>query len=247
MGGKELELVFDKYCDGSNCAQPGSFLESEMVGLLGSLITKEELEPHIESITTSIDKTLGSLGSADSEAPIDRTIRDLAATMDNLASSTSRFSGLMDKSSKNLEVTLANMAVLTDALVSSNTKLSGILNDVSKLTSDLSKVSISETVGKSNVTIDQAGRSLKALEETMSQATLMVKDLNKILSGMEKGDGTLGLLLNDNKLYTDLQSTTKNMNLLLQDIRLNPKRYFKVFGKKVPAYEYPTEDPATGK
>lgn len=167
--------------------------------------------------------------------------------MDNLANSTSRFSSLMDRSSKDLEVTLSNMATLTEALVSSNAKLSSILNNVNTLTNDLSKISLSETVNKSNSTIDQAGASLKSLETTMNEATLMVKDLNKVLATMDSEDGTLGLLLNDKQLYTDLQATMTNMNLLLQDIRLNPRRYLKVFGKKVPDYEYPSEDPAVGK
>ncbi len=246
IGGKELELLFDKYCSGSNCAKIGSYLKSETVGLLGSIITPAELDPHIQSITSSIDNTLGNLGRADSQAPLDRTIRDLSTTMDNLAISTSRFSNLMNSSSKDLEVTLANMALLTESLVNSTAKLSGILNDVSKMTADLSTVSFSETVGKSNAAIDQASMSLKSLETTMNGATTMVSDLNKIVKGLENGDGSLGLLLNDKKLYSDLTATTKNMDLLLQDIRLNPRRYFKVFGKKVPDYEVPESDPASG-
>ena len=161
-----------------------------------------------------------------------------------MASATSNMANLMNKSSKDIQTTMSNMAVLTDALVSSNAKLSAILNDFGKLTSDLSKVSISETVSKSNATIDQAGTSLKSLETTMNEATVMVTELNKIVSGMANGEGSLGLLMNDKQLYTNLQSTTKNMDLLLQDIRLNPKRYFKVFGKKVPDYVLPEDDPA---
>jgi len=244
MGGKELELIFDKFCDGTNCAESGAYLKSERIGLFGSIISPEELDPHIESITSSIDKTLGKLGSPESNTALDNTIRNLSVTMDNLANSTSRFSNLMDKSSRDLEVTLSNMAILTESLVNSNTKLSAILSDVGTLTADLSKISLSETVSKSNSTIDQAGASLKSLETTMNEATLMVKDLNKVLAAMDSKDGTLGLLLNDKQLYTDLESTMQNMNLLLQDIRLNPRRYLKVFGKKVPDYELPAVDPA---
>jgi len=62
---------------------------------------------------------------------------------------------------------------------------------------------------------------------------------------MENGDGTLGKLLNDETLYTNLNETTREMDLLLQDIRLNPRRYFRVFGKKSRDYELPEDDPAT--
>jgi len=47
-------------------------------------------------------------------------------------------------------------------------------------------------------------------------------------------DGSLGLLLNDPKLYRNLESTTYKLNILLDDFRTHPKRYVNVsvFGKK---------------
>ncbi len=243
MGGKEFELVFDKYCDG-NCAQNGAMLQSKTIGLLGALITPEEINPHIESITASIDKTIGKLGKGETDAPLDQTIKDLSITMENLATTTSRFSNLMAKSSKDMEVTLANMAIITDGLVNSNAKISGILNDVSTLTKDLSKVSLSTTVEKTNGTIDQAQISLKSMEATLAETTAVMKDLNSMVDKMNSSDGSLGLLMSDKTLYDNLKSSSKNMDLLLQDVRLNPRRYLKVFGKKVPDYEVPEEDPA---
>ena len=243
MGGKEFALIFDKYCEG-NCAVSGSTLESRTLGLLGSLITQEELDPHIESITESIDRTIGKLGKGESDAPLDQTIHDLSITMDNLAQTTSRFSSLMAKSSKDMEVTLANMAIITDGLVNSNEKIAGILNDVSTLTKDLSKVSLSTTVEKTNGTIDQANVSLKSMESTLAETTAVMKELNTVVAKMNSDEGSLGLLMSDKTLYDNLNSSTKNMDLLLQDLRLNPRRYLKVFGKKVPAYELPKDDPA---
>lgn len=247
LGGKEFELIFDKMCETNNCVAENSVLDSKMVGLLGSIITEDELKPHIETVTASISNTLGALGKEDSDAAVDKTIRNLSTTMENMASSTTKLAQLMNRSSKNIEVTMANMATLTDALVSSNDKLSTILNDMTKLTGDLSKVSISESVNKTNKTIDQATVSLAAVEKTMNEASSMVKELNSIVAKMGKGDNALGMLLNDKELYTNIESSTSNLNLLLQDIRLNPRRYFKVFGRKVPDYEYPEDDPAKGK
>ena len=47
-------------------------------------------------------------------------------------------------------------------------------------------------------------------------------------------DGSLGLLLNDTKLYDNLESTANKLNILIDDIRVHPKRYvnISVFGKK---------------
>ncbi len=83
------------------------------------------------------------------------------------------------------------------------------------------------------------GRTLASLESTIS-------NLNQIMSKIEKGDGTLGKLMNDEALYTNLNNASRELDLLLQDFRLNPKRYVNVsvFGKKQKEYELPEEDPA---
>jgi phospholipid/cholesterol/gamma-HCH transport system substrate-binding protein len=51
---------------------------------------------------------------------------------------------------------------------------------------------------------------------------------------MNSKDGSLGLLLNDKKLYQNLESTTRSLNTLLDDLRVHPKRYvnISVFGRK---------------
>jgi phospholipid/cholesterol/gamma-HCH transport system substrate-binding protein len=67
-----------------------------------------------------------------------------------------------------------------------------------------------------------------------------------VLTEIESGDGSLSRLLNDKQLYTNLEFTSKNLALLLQDIRLNPKRYINVsvFGKGQKEYVPANEDPA---
>ena len=60
-------------------------------------------------------------------------------------------------------------------------------------------------------------------------------------------DGTVWVAFNG-ELYDNLNETSSNLNFLLQDLRLNPKRYINVsvFGnkKKAPRYEVPEDDPA---
>ena len=64
---------------------------------------------------------------------------------------------------------------------------------------------------------------------------------------MNSGDGTLAKLLNDKALYNNLELTSKNLSLLLQDLRLNPSRYVKVSvfgGGNDDEYVKPEDDPA---
>tara|TARA_R110002051_G_scaffold303610_1_gene372583 strand:- start:39820 stop:40788 length:969 start_codon:yes stop_codon:yes gene_type:complete len=83
------------------------------------------------------------------------------------------------------------------------------------------------------------GRTLASLESTMAS-------LDKVTQKIESGDGTLGLLMNDKEMYTNLTNASRELDLLLQDFRLNPKRYVNVsvFGKKQKDYELPEDDPA---
>ena len=64
------------------------------------------------------------------------------------------------------------------------------------------------------------------------------------MAEVEGGKGTIGKLLKDETLYKDLDKSAKQLELLLQDLVLNPKRYlhFSVFGKKAKTYEPQDEE-----
>ena len=65
------------------------------------------------------------------------------------------------------------------------------------------------------------------------------------MANLEQGKGSMGKLLNDDAMYTNLTKTSKELELLLQDLRLNPTRYVNVsvFGKKNKPYVAPAETP----
>jgi phospholipid/cholesterol/gamma-HCH transport system substrate-binding protein len=64
------------------------------------------------------------------------------------------------------------------------------------------------------------------------------------MKGLKSGNGTMGKLLNDDALYNNLNKTSKELELLLQDVRLHPIRYINVslFGKKNKPYKAPVKD-----
>lgn len=71
-------------------------------------------------------------------------------------------------------------------------------------------------------------------------------NINDMMAKIEGGEGSLGKLVNDKALYNNLADASRELDLLLQDFRLNPKRYVNVsvFGKKQIDYAIPEEDPA---
>ncbi|CAA0187163.1 MlaD family protein [Tenacibaculum maritimum] len=106
----------------------------------------------------------------------------------------------------------------------SKNNLRATLSNAKKITDDFSK--ISEDLTKANL-----GSTVKQLEETIA-------GVNELLANMKKGKGTLGKLMTDDKVYVNLTQASKEMEELLRELKLNPKRFmhFSLFGKKAKPY-----------
>ncbi|MBC2840305.1 MlaD family protein [Robiginitalea sp. SC105] len=87
------------------------------------------------------------------------------------------------------------------------------------------------------------------LGETIAQLEATLSNLNSVVARIESGEGTMGRLMQDESLYENLSEASRELDLLLQDFRLNPKRYVNVsvFGKKQKEYTLPDDDPAENK
>lgn len=81
------------------------------------------------------------------------------------------------------------------------------------------------------------------LNKTMKQMQGTINRFDNIIAGIENGEGSVGKLLRDEKLYDNLTGASLQMEQLLQDMKLNPKRYvhFSLFGKRPKPYSPPEE------
>ncbi|MBC7845372.1 MAG: MCE family protein [Flavobacterium sp.] len=109
-------------------------------------------------------------------------------------------------------------------------QIKGMVSNFNKVSSDFSK--ISDSLNKANL-----GQTAKNLEKTLAS-------VDKIMANLQAGKGTMGKLLTDEEVYKNLEKTTKELELLLEDVRLNPTRYVNVsvFGKKNKPYVAPVND-----
>ncbi len=121
---------------------------------------------------------------------------------------------------------------LNTLLVDNKGQLDSSITNINNITSNFSK--ISDSLADAGIS-----KTMKNLESTLG-------NLNTLLGKMESGEGSLGKLMNDEALYKNLTDASKELDLLLQDFRLNPKRYVNVsvFGKKQKEYSLPENDPA---
>ena len=115
-------------------------------------------------------------------------------------------------------------------LDTNKSKINGIVTNFNKVSGDFSK--ISDSLQKADL-----GKTVKELNRTLA-------NVDKLMSNLQSGKGTMGKLLNDEALYANLSKTSKELELLLQDVRLNPTRYVNVsvFGKKNKPYVAPAAD-----
>ena len=130
--------------------------------------------------------------------------------------------------------------------------LSSILNNLSKsmssinsLTTNLNSI-VSENEFKINNSLNNVNsisENFKLLSDSLSKSSIknsitefnkLTKNLNSIIQDINNGNGSLGLILNEDSLYQNLKNSSYELNQLLKDLKLNPKRYvhFSLFGRK---------------
>lgn len=249
MGGKEISIDFDQVCT-SDCLQSGDMMIGYKQGFIEGLVGVDDINTYSDvlknSVAEAIDTLNTKLADPNDQSPINLTVRDMQATMQHMASMTKSMDQLMKVSSNNLNKTIANMNVISKSLADGNEEITAMMANVATITSQLKNADVSKTLGKTNVAIDSTVVLLEQVTQTMEMASQTFAKFNDVLAKVDDGKGSLSKLLNDQQLYDNLEMTSKNMGLLLQDMRLNPKRYvsISVFGKSAKQYVKPEDDPA---
>lgn len=167
---------------------------------------------------------------------------DLTKVLKNADRLLANVNEVLDKDSKaNLRKAIAELRItmeefhkasgsLNGILDNNKTKIDGIVTDFKKVSKDFS--SISDSLQKADL-----GKTAKKLQSTLD-------NVDQLIAGVESGKGTLGKLMKDDALYKELTAASNELELLLQDVRLNPTRYVNVslFGKKNKPYVAPVND-----
>jgi phospholipid/cholesterol/gamma-HCH transport system substrate-binding protein len=173
------------------------------------------------------------------ESNLNPIVGQLNGTLYSLDSLIHVVGSLFDPRTKNnFSSILANLAASTASLqVILNTQtgiLARSLKNVDSFTRNLAKNNDNITETLSNLNKTSARLSNSKIEETVESIHSTMAELNKAVDKMNNSSGTLGLFLNDKKLYFSLESTSKSLNTLMDDLRMHPKRYvnISVFGKK---------------
>lgn len=175
-----------------------------------------QVQANIDPVILQLRGTLTSLDSLVEQVGTmfdPRTKNNFSNIVANLSASSAELQKLLNTQTGALASSLKNLNEFTANLDKNNEHISSTLDNVDKTTAHLAAAKIPETVDGLNATIG---------------------DLKATLQRINSTNGSLGLLINDKRLYNNLEATTRSMNTLLDDLRVHPKRYvnISVFGKK---------------
>lgn len=195
----------------TNFIKEGDTLKSELVVDLMSKINNS-IDPVLANIKQAVDSlklVLSNLNSVFDEG----NKANLKAVIANLKTTSTHLNELLNSKDGALAITLENAETFTTNLNKNNENLNKTIENFKNTSQKLSELELKETITSLNNTVSQ---------------------FQGVLTKINKGDGSLGLLLNDKKLYNNLENTVRSVNILIDDLKMHPKRYvnISVFGKK---------------
>ncbi len=206
-------IVFELGND-TKFAKNNDTLRSDIKG--GIAETLQPVQKKAEIIIGKMDSIMTSINNIMNpkfQKNVDRSFNSIANTLQALEGTSKTVDKLVDRQSTRINNILANVEAISANLRSSNVYLTGTLANFNKISDDVAKANI---------------------KQTLDNANKAVSDLQVAIAKINNGQGSLGLLMNDDKMYNNLNDASSNLNKLLIDIKANPKHYvsFSVFGGK---------------
>lgn len=210
LNSKEIDLDLS-HADYTRIHKAGDTIESGTKVGLPQAIAKE-IEP-LKEKTEILLSSLDTLAVAMNSVLNAQARSNLAQSLNNLNAATGKIDELLGKNEERLSKILANVDSITSNLGRSNSQIHTVIANFA---------SISDTLAKAQVAA------------AVFQAKLALAQFNATMNKVDSGKGSLGLLVNDDKLYTNLQNASNSLNALLIDLKEHPGRYIRlsIFGKR---------------
>jgi len=204
-------IVFD-YGNSNTFAEDNDTLKADIQGSLAESL--QPIQMKAENLISKLDSTLGAINkilNPNFQKNIDRSFLSIANSLQTLEGTTKKVDALIANQTGHIDAILGNAETVSSNLKNSTANLTGITANFNKVSSDIANSNIKQT-------LDNANKAMAELQATMSK--------------INNNKGSLGLLLNDDKLYNNLADVTRSMDSLFVDLKANPKRYvhFSVFG-----------------
>ncbi|MDG1297660.1 MAG: MlaD family protein [Saprospiraceae bacterium] len=223
-GGKSISLEYVDNETQSNFLQDGDEIEGRTDGVLGTLIQKDDLSDYLQIVKDSILAITEGAGAA-SDFDLKKIMKSFEETMANINAITGSVNTMLNVQSSALNQALNNTKDLTAVATE---KIAMLTNSMDSM---VNKINHPDGV------LDATTNRMNQLEGTLEELNTTVSNLNEVIVKLNEGQGTLGKLINEEEAYDNLNASLKELELLLEDFRVHPKRYTRVLSKKEIPYE----------
>jgi phospholipid/cholesterol/gamma-HCH transport system substrate-binding protein len=189
-------------------------LKADIQGSLAESL--QPIQKKAEMLITKLDSSLAAINkilNPNFQKNVDRSFMSIANSLQTLEGVTKKIDNLVGTQTKHIDVILSNAEVVSANLKTSTGHINGMATNVEKISNDIAASNIKNT-------LDNANKAMADLQAT--------------IANINSTKGTLGLLMNDDKVYKNMDAATNSLNNLLLDLKAHPKRYvsFSVFGGK---------------
>jgi phospholipid/cholesterol/gamma-HCH transport system substrate-binding protein len=221
MGSKAIDLVLG---DSKILAEPGDTLISATTASLQEEVNRQvqPIKNKAEELLLSLDTLVTAIQAVfDDEARgnIAQSFESIRMTIRSLEHTSYTIDTLVQTEKRRMAVILENIESISTNLRLSNEEITSVIRNIN---------SISDSIAGSN------------LKQTLAHVESSMNQLNQVIEKIDRGEGSLGMLINDPKLYEELESASTELNQLVEDMKLNPGRYvhFSVFGSRASKQDY---------
>jgi len=195
---------------------PGYYSDGDTIQgrLKESVLSKLEIELlPLKERFSSLISVLDSVISSVNEIIDPEFKKNLSRTLTHLNSTTESLDNIIGSKETELKETLDNLARFSKMLSDNTSKMNSTFSNLESISDSLAAADIYS--------------SMQNLKASLEKASFLLENLND-------GKGSAGKLLTNDSLYTNLTASLESLNVLLRDVKANPKRYvhFSVFGKK---------------
>jgi len=212
--------------------QPGDTLP----GIIATSL-QEEFSQQLLPFKVKAEKMMASMDSVlegfryifnrETQDNLGKAIKSIYVTFDNLEAASNEMSLMMAEERERLRDVMDNVKKITGNLSENSEEIDNILNNFSSISDSLAKVDFVKTM----YDVDNALLSFTTITDKIN-----------------RGEGTIGQLVQNDTLYYELEAASRELNELLEDMKLNPNRYVKVSvfgGKNNDPYVNPDDVEAT--
>ncbi len=198
--------------DSKQFAESKDTLQADIQGSLAESL--QPIQTKAENLMNKLDSSLAAINrilNPNFQRNVDRSFNSIANSLQTLEGTTRKIDNLVGAQTGHINGILTNTQDVTASLKVSAANLNTITSNFGRVSDDIAAGNIKQT-------LDNANKAMADLQATTSR--------------INSNKGSLGLLLNDEQLYRNLQSASTNLDALFIDLKANPKRYvhFSVFG-----------------